>query len=122
MSDEFLPESRMRERKTVVGENGKSYVQLFCANCGRKGGLVPEEHITFAFYLCQPCADKFGNDAHFYQEPDEVFWERVRNAQLEENNGKFFTAGELAIELDDSTSTMAKLASEWQTLVKRTER
>jgi hypothetical protein len=121
VSDEFLPDSRTRDQKTVVGANGKSYVQIYCANCGCKYGLVPEEHITFAFVMCQPCADKFGNDAHFHREPDEVFWERIRNAQLEEE-GRLLSPLELAIELDDPSTTLAKLASEWQTLVKRTER
>lgn len=121
MSAHILPDSRPRESKTVVGENGKSMVKLYCANCSKPGGLVPEEHITFAFYLCQSCADKYGNDAHFYQEPDEVFNERIKNAQLEKH-GRFLTAPELAIELEDSSSILAKLASEWETRVKRTER
>ena len=59
------------------------------------------------------CADKHGNIAHTYKEPDEVFWKRVAEAQLEEF-GKFLDPVELAKELDDRTTVLAKLAVEWR--------
>lgn len=89
-------------------------IPIFCANCGVKYGMVPDRMITFTFALCQPCADSgHGDLAHLYQEPDVVFWERVANAQLEEH-GRLLDANELAIQLDDSTTTLAKLAGEWR--------
>jgi ABC-type sugar transport system substrate-binding protein len=81
--------------------------------------MVPEKMITFVFVLCQPCADAgHGEIAHLYKEPDDVFWQRVRDAQLEEtkkNLGveRFLTPEELVHRLDDPTTTMSKLADEW---------
>jgi hypothetical protein len=122
VSAHILPDSRPREAKdSVRGPDGRTYVQIFCANCGVPYGRVPEEHITFAFAMCQPCADKYGDDAHFYKEPDEVFWERVRNAQLEDH-GRTLSAEELTVEVADPTSALGKLASEWRKLVERTQR
>lgn len=89
-------------------------IPIYCANCGVEWGKVPEEHITFAFALCNPCAEKHGDIAHTYKEPDEVFWRRVHDAQLEES-GRLLTAAELTKELDDGSSLMSKLADEWRT-------
>lgn len=118
MSKDTLPDSRARERKGGIrGPDGNTLIPIYCANCGCDYGMVPEKMITFAFALCQPCADKFGPIAHMYQEPDAAFWERVENAQLEA--GKFLSVQELAVELDNPTSVMAKLAEEWRAHVRK---
>jgi hypothetical protein len=123
MAIDILPDSRTRySRESVRGPNGITYIPLHCANCGKKGGMVPEKMITFAFYLCQsPCAEKYGDDAHFYKEPDEVFWERVAAAELEDR-GRPLTPQELVVELEDTSSVFRKLADEWLAHVRRTER
>lgn len=108
----FLPDSRTREKRGGVrsAEHG-TVLPIYCANCGKEWGLVPENHITFAFALCDPCAETHGDIAHTYKEPDEVFWERVNNAMQEE---KIDTHEQLVVQLDDSSSTFAKLAEEWK--------
>jgi hypothetical protein len=108
-----LPESRMVRPVGGIRSPHGTLIPTYCANCGKKWGMVPERHITFAFVLCQECADKHGNIAHTYKEPDEVFWKRVIEAQLQEH-GKILDPVALAKELDDPTTTMAKLAVEWQ--------
>jgi NAD-dependent SIR2 family protein deacetylase len=115
---DILPDSRPRERRGAIETPHGRLVQLYCANCGKPYGRVAEKHITFAFVMCQPCADKYGNDAHFYQEPDAVFWERVANAQAEEF-GRPLNPIELAVQLDDPTTTLAKLAEEWRKFVRK---
>jgi hypothetical protein len=113
-----LPDSRLRESKGVIRSPHGNLVQLFCANCGVPYGRVPEGLLgpTFAFALCQPCADKYGEIAHLYKEPDSVFWERVRAAQAE---------GEIAADLpgllkqlEDPSSIASKLAGDWVRHVK----
>lgn len=117
-SAEFLPESRARETRGVVrsAEHG-NLIPIFCANCGKEWGLVPEHYVTFAFALCDPCSETHGDVAHTYKEPDAVFWERVRNAEHEKKVA--LTPALLAIELADFGSTFSKLAREWDEHVRR---
>ncbi len=44
--DNILPDSRAREKRGVISVRGTSYVPIFCANCGKPGGGVSEEHCT----------------------------------------------------------------------------
>jgi hypothetical protein len=117
MSD-FLPDSRPRVRRGGIRSPQGTVIPIYCANCGCDYGMVPEQMITFAFALCQACADKYGHIAHTYQEPDAVFWNRVYEAQLEEYR-RPLTALELVVELDDPTTVMAKLAEEWTAHVRK---
>jgi hypothetical protein len=105
----ILPDSRLRETKGRVSVRGTTFVPIFCANCGADGGGVPEEHMTFAFYLCDPCAEKWGPIAGTYVEPDAVFFEKVKQAQLEKY-GRLLTQEELA--KLDGTGPLAVLARE----------
>lgn len=116
----ILPDSRCRERRGGIRSPLGTLIPIYCANCGKPQGMAPETMVTFAFALCQPCADAgHGDLAHFYQEPDAVFWERVANAQAEEF-GRPLDALELAVQLDNPSSTMAKLADEWRAHVRKT--
>lgn len=118
MPADVLPDSRPRERRGGIRSPDGTIIPVYCANCGCKYGMVPEKMITFAFVLCQPCADTYGNIAHTYQEPDSVFWERVANAQREEFD-QTLTIEKLAVELDDPSTTLAKLADEWEAHVRK---
>ena len=60
-----------------------TWIPVFCANCGKDGGLVPEENTTFLFYLCNECAKTHGNIAGTMLMPDEIFYARLAEAQLE---------------------------------------
>jgi len=118
---DILPDSRPRERRGSIPSKLGAYIPIYCANCGRPYGMVPETMITFAFALCQPCADKgIGDLAHFYQEPDAVFWERVKEAQLEEY-GELLDAARFAQALDEPSSPLAKLAEEYRRNVLKKE-
>jgi hypothetical protein len=83
--------------------------------------MVPEEHITFAFALCDPCSETMGAIAHTYKEPDSVFWQRIEEAQREDF-GKILSLEELTKALSDPTSSLSKLAEEWQAQVRRTQK
>lgn len=80
--DEMLPDSRLQQVKTggilVRMPWGTCNCEpIFCANCGRPGGYVPVENMTFAFYLCDNCFERWGPPAGVMMVPDEVFWQQV---------------------------------------------
>lgn len=71
--------------------------------------MVPENECDFAFYLCESCAEKYGQLDGVEMIPDEVWFARIRDAQLEEH-GRELSVPELVRELDDLDSPMSKLA------------
>ena len=125
MPVDILPDcraGRAGDRKGAIETPSGWLIPVHCANCGREWGLVPEKHLTFAFCLCEPCAEKHGDPAHFYKEPDAAFWERIANEHKERQaNGLFVptTPEELAKELEDPSSVFAKLAEEWKSHVRK---
>ena len=42
---------------------------------------MPEDNASFAFYLCNNCADRWGPIANTYSEPDALFWERIHKGK-----------------------------------------
>ena len=113
MAANFLPDSRARfARGVVLGPSG-NMVPIFCANCGRSRGLVREDQVAcnFAFALCEPCADKYGDDAHFWREPDSVFWERVR---AEQARGRLTTRLDFQRALCDPGSGLSKIKRDYE--------
>jgi hypothetical protein len=116
MSNDILPDSRLKDGKGATampfrGINRLNWVPIFCANCGAPGGWVPEESTTFAFYLCNPCAEKWSPLAGTMAMPDEVFWQKVKDAQIEKY-GRELTAAELEAALGEKNSILAKLAKD----------
>lgn len=81
---DILPDSRVC-RSSVSISRGRlgSWVPIYCANCGADGGQVPEENMTFIFYLCNNCATTHGHIAGTMMMPDEVFFQRLAEEQLE---------------------------------------
>ena len=104
-----------RSSKTVVWPNGMKWIPIYCANCGKDGGQVLESDYdrvkNFAFYLCEPCAEKWSPMANTLVEPDLVFWRKVQQAQLE-HYGRELTQEELITALKDESSIISKLAKE----------
>lgn len=108
---DILPDSRAKNKVTPVEGQFGLEEPYFCANCGKLGGHCLVRNMTFMFYLCPPCADTYGPIAGMYAMPDEVFFEKVREAQLEEA-GRLLTPLELVKALDDPRSPLALLAKE----------
>jgi hypothetical protein len=81
MTPELLPDSRPRAPKGAKWHVGAWWVPVFCANCGIPYGYVPEENCQFACWLCDKCADTYGEIANTMFMPDEVFWQKVAEAQ-----------------------------------------
>jgi hypothetical protein len=115
---DLLPDSRLRVPRGIVrGEHSTSYklmlnwAPIYCANCGRDGGAVPADTCNFAFYLCEPCAEKLPPIEGTYVEPDIVFWQKVKEAQLEAY-GQELTPAEIVEALKDGNHMLSKLARE----------
>jgi hypothetical protein len=107
----LLPDCRPRVQKKSVRAGYMNWVPIFCANCGCDGGLVPEEGCNFAFYLCIPCSERIPPSAWEMRVPDEVFWDKVKNEQLEKY-GRELTENELVEILKDDNNSLTKLCKD----------
>lgn len=113
-----LPNSLLGTPKGAVFSEGLEYVPVFCANCGCASGYaVTKETIKHAFYLCEArdgqsdCASKWQHLAGQLAVPDEVFFERVKQAQLE-REGRELTALECLQALENPDHYLSKLAKD----------
>lgn len=110
----ILPDSRLRDcgtpRHAVQGPMGWM-VPIYCPNCGVKGGEVPQENMTFAFWMCDPCYAKFGHLTTMAVMPDEVFWEKIKQEQLSTFKREL-SAEELQVIVDADASPLATLLKE----------
>lgn len=109
----ILPDSRTRTIHTPsnsVNMGAAAFWQpIFCASCGVKGGLVPEENMNFAFWLCTECYKTYGHITTMYAMPDEVFFKRVVDEQMAKY-GRVLTEQETVLSLADPESLESKLA------------
>jgi transposase-like protein len=81
-----LPDSRLSTVHTprqAVWRGNMYWVPIYCPSCGAEGGEVPQESMTFAFWLCDPCFKKYGELTNLQYVPDEVFFEKVKAESLE---------------------------------------
>lgn len=109
---DLLPDSRLRRHvRGILSFLGIAWEPLFCANCGKKGPVVPEENTTFAFYLCEPCHEAHGVPAGLMAVPDEVFFAEVRAEQIAKY-GRELSPPELVEALKDGDNSLAKLAKD----------
>ncbi len=89
--------------------------EVFCANCGTIVfyAQVTEVPAEYAFSLCNDCVEKYGEPAGFMKTPDEIFWDRCRDAMLEDY-GKVLTTDEILVELDHPSSVVSMLERDGQ--------
>lgn len=112
MSDsKVLPDSRCLAPKGLIRSKMGAWVPIFCASCGKEGGMVPEENMTFVFWLCRPCGEKCGDIAGMMMMPDEVFWEKVKQEQLAVYD-RLLTDRELMSIVEEGTTSLATLIKE----------
>ena len=112
------PDSRLRDRAKGVVRGffpllgtQINWVPIFCASCSKPNGYVPEENITFAFWLCNVCSERYGDQAGLMKIPDEIFWQQVREEQLEKY-GRLLTPIELQAASESSCTSLGKLLRE----------
>lgn len=113
-SIDILPDSRLRDRlKGVVrglfsGVGAINWVPVFCANCGRPHGYVPEENCNFACWLCTPCSERYGEQYGLALVPDEVFWKQAQEEQMEKY-GRLLKSSELQAVAESGCTPLSKL-------------
>lgn len=116
MTDNILPDSRLVQPTGVVrGSAGlvpsTNWQPIYCANCGVEGGMVPTENMTFAFWLCRTCEATCGEIAGTMRMPDEIFWGRLAEEQLE-SYGRFLTEQEFIQVVEADASPLSLLIKE----------
>lgn len=108
---EILPDSRLKTVLTpkgmVQGPGGVMWLPVFCANCGKEGGLCPETS-TFLFWLCNPCFESKGHITGTMVVPDKVFYDRLA-AEQQDTFGRPATHDELLRTVAEDSSALAKL-------------
>lgn len=83
-ADAFLPDCRTSVVRDRIYRDGLNWIPIWCAHCGKEGPRIPEDNHEFAFYECIACCEKHPPAPGTYRVPDEDFFERMRQAQLEE--------------------------------------
>jgi hypothetical protein len=113
-----LPDSRMRDHQkgTIHGRMANmvdklNWTPIFCANCGKPYGYVPTENCTFACWLCDPCADKWGTQYGLAFMPDEIFAANVVAEQMEKH-GRGLTNEEVVAVEQSSCNSLSQLLRE----------
>lgn len=115
MANGILPDSRLKAPKAGAPDDplwGQS-VRIFCANCGHDGGFVPRHQFTF--YLCQPCAETYGDIPGTLQLPEARWGEIVVDAMMNAY-GRLLSPLEVHHQLHDPDSLMSMLARSQQAL------
>lgn len=111
---DILPDSRLRTvhstRRSVFDKNGVEWIPVFCANCGKEGGLVTTT-CTFAFWICGSCEKTHGHITTMMRVPDHEFYEKLKNEQLE-MAGRPLTQSEIAQVIAEDATPLAKLIKE----------
>ena len=116
MTAHILPDTRTKVVRGSIPSKLGNLIPVHCANCGKPHGMVNEHDITFAFALCDPCAEVYGHDAHFYVEPDAVHFERCAEAMREMGVS---TPEELARTMSEGSNPIATLANEWHAKLRK---
>jgi hypothetical protein len=110
---DVVPSSLTRVEKIdwKISRPGWEWLVLFCASCHKEGGRVLKCDVPnaseFAFWLCDDCAQKWSLDGT-YLVPDEIFFQKVREAMLE-REGRELTLYELYEAEKDPTHYLSKL-------------
>jgi hypothetical protein len=116
-TESILPSSRLKADKgVIVLKNNRRMIPLFCANCHKDSGTYVLESNwdavkNFAFYLCIPCAEKWSPLVDTMISPDEAFWKKVDDAQIDKF-GRRLTEVELIEALKDESHIITMLARE----------
>lgn len=119
-----LPNSIPRAQKVDynLSSNGMEWLFLYCSSCGVDGGRVLKTDVPkidgreFAFYLCDPCAVKYGAIDGTAFVPDELFFQKVVEAQME-REGRILEIEEVAVALDNPDHYLSKLVKNGNTFL-----
>lgn len=114
---DLLENCLTRDRKIddSISNAAEKWLYLFCMSCGRDGGRVRDTEVPlqdqYAGYVCNSCATKYGGIPSTMLMPDELFWKKVHEAQIEKY-GALLSSEEIDIQLQEKNSLMSTLAKE----------
>ena len=119
---EILPSSRPKvETGEIILPGVMRQVPIYCANCGVKSGIFVQENLwqEVRNFACWLCDERFPNNCYAKwspllgvgSTPDEIFWEKIKQAQFE-HFGRELTGPEIVEALKDDTHILSKLAKE----------
>lgn len=94
------------------------WIPVFCASCGVGGMRVPLVQVLsggFVAWFCEAaqnnCAERYREQTMFAVIPDEIFFRKVQEAQLDKY-GRELMPWEIVDQLHDPNSLMSQLARE----------
>lgn len=110
---DILPDCRAvsgRYVKSFKGIPGVSHVvPCYCANCGvHAGDVLDVESQTFIFVLCDPCGEKYGEEADKMLTPQGAFFAEA-SQEMHEKFGRDLTEPEIQKVVDSDTSPLSTL-------------
>lgn len=109
MSLVLLPDSRTLRPTKGRYQLGAWWIPVYCANCGKECGLVPEKYTTSTFFLCDlRCSEEWGGEARQAASPDAAWHQRVVDEQLE-LCGRLLTPSEFIAALGDVNHPLTRL-------------
>jgi hypothetical protein len=111
MPSNLLPDCRAQSSRRINRGMAGTWIPVYCANCGADGGQIPEQNMTFLFYLCNACAETYGQIAGTLQMPDEVFFQQLADEQMA-RYGRHLSPTEWAIVSEDPTHPLTRLLRE----------
>jgi hypothetical protein len=118
MAQDILPDSRAREVRGSIRSPLGNLVPIYCANCGRRYGMVNAELIPFVFALCDTaCVEKHGHAAHLMEEPDAAFWATCAEEQAKAG---VTTPEDVARLIEAGSNSIATLAADWAAKLRMT--
>lgn|SRR4051812_17930216 len=107
---DVLPDSRAKTPRGLVFVGSQAWEPVFCANCGKEGGLCPAES-TFMFYLCNPCFASKGHITGTMVVPDQEFYTKLAYEQ-QATYGRAATHNELLQTIAEDSTSLATLLKE----------
>jgi len=107
---EILPDSRARTTRDIIFRGSESWVPIFCANCGKRGGSCPETS-TFIFWMCNPCFESKGHITGTMVVPDHEFYAKLAEEQ-QHVFGRAATRNELLQAIAEDATPLATLIKE----------
>jgi hypothetical protein len=107
---DVLPDSRAKTTRGRVFRGSESWVPVFCAHCGREGGLTPEDS-TFLFWLCNPCFASKGHITGTMVVPDHAYYTKLAEEQ-QMTFGRAASYNELLQVIAEDSSPLATLIKE----------
>jgi hypothetical protein len=110
MIADVLPDSRAKTIRGAVYRGSQEWVPVFCANCAKEGPLALATS-THLFWMCNPCFASKGHITGTMVVPDQAYYQKVAQEQLEAH-GRYLGHNELLQIVAEDCTPLATLLKE----------